>query len=245
MTSELLIAAAGGDLLKLQSLFASGADMTARDRGGNTALLLAVRDEHFPIFRWLLLKGIASNQERNNAGSTALLCAASRYRLYAVEWLLGRGISDIGETRNDGKTVWDLLGDCLCARSRWAVMPLLRVMVLRGAPPADLVLNLSERISSERGQTVRDGARLREKLPAYLAQRQELLVEHIPLIAPLQALVSSYAEPSTEECWATGLGNPAERECSSRSSGYAYEYEDQYESESAHSSDDVANADGV
>jgi hypothetical protein len=80
---------------------------------------------------------------------------------------------------------------------------LLRVMVLRNAPPADLVI----RTAVQHLRLVKDGARLRARLPAYLARRRALLAEHTSLIAPLRALVSSYEEPTTtEELWATGLG---------------------------------------
>jgi hypothetical protein len=80
---------------------------------------------------------------------------------------------------------------------------LLRVMVLKSAPPADLAVQME----SEHSRVVEEGARLRAGLPAYLARRRTLLAEHTSLIAPLRALVSSYEEPtSTEELWATGLG---------------------------------------
>jgi hypothetical protein len=76
-------------------------------------------------------------------------------------------------------------------------------MVLQSAPPADLVLH----ISPQHLTVVGKGARLQAGLPAYLARRRALLAEHTSLIALLQALVSSYEEPTTtEELWATGLG---------------------------------------
>jgi hypothetical protein len=86
---------------------------------------------------------------------------------------------------------------------------LLRVMVLKGAPPADLVSQLRP----EHAQVVEEGMRLRAALPAYLAQRQALLDAHCPLIAPLRALVRDYdPEPTTtEELWATGLGAAPQR----------------------------------
>jgi hypothetical protein len=87
------------------------------------------------------------------------------------------------------------------------VTALLRVMVLRGGPPDDL----SRHLSREHARVVEEGARLRAGLPAYLARRQAILVEHCPLIAPLLALVHGYETPTTTaELWATGLG--AERQ---------------------------------
>jgi hypothetical protein len=86
-----------------------------------------------------------------------------------------------------------------------AVTSLLRVMVLRGAPPEDLTTLLH--ISPEHAQVVWDGARLKARLPAYLAQRRALLDAHCPLIPPLRMLVHGYGEPTTtNELWVTGLG---------------------------------------
>jgi hypothetical protein len=59
----------------------------------------------------------------------------------------------------------------------------------------------------EHMQVLQEGARLRERLPAYLAQRRNLLEIHCPLIPPLQATVSAYEKPTTtDELWATGTG---------------------------------------
>jgi hypothetical protein len=86
---------------------------------------------------------------------------------------------------------------------------LLRVMVLRSAPPADL----ASQLRPEHARVVEEGARLRAALPAYLAQRQALLDAHCPLIAPLRALIREYdPEPTTtEELWATGLDAAPQR----------------------------------
>jgi hypothetical protein len=89
------------------------------------------------------------------------------------------------------------------------VTALLRVMMLQGDPPAELVPQLNP----EHARVVKEGARLRAALPAYLAQRQALLDAHCPMIAPLRALVSEYdPEPvTTKELWATGLGVTTQR----------------------------------
>jgi hypothetical protein len=94
-----------------------------------------------------------------------------------------------------------------------AVTALLRVMVLRDAPPAQLI----ELLSQEHAQVVQDGARLRVRLPAYITQRRALLDAHCPLIAPLQDLVHGYEMPTTtDELWATGLGVARQRSARSR-----------------------------
>jgi hypothetical protein len=93
--------------------------------------------------------------------------------------------------------------DC-CVRYADAaeVTGLLRVMVLKGAPPDAF----AARRRPEHARVVEEGARLRMALPAYLTQRRALLDAHCPLIAPLRALVRDYdPEPTTtEEIRATG-----------------------------------------
>jgi hypothetical protein len=80
---------------------------------------------------------------------------------------------------------------------------MLRVMVLHGGPPESLTSELAPPLQ----QIVHDGARLRARLPAYLAQRRDLLDAHYPLPPPHQALVHGYEEPfTTDELWATGIG---------------------------------------
>jgi hypothetical protein len=58
----------------------------------------------------------------------------------------------------------------------------------------------------EHVQVLQEGSRLREQLPAYLAQRRASVEKHCLLIAPLQAIVSAYEFPNTaDELWAAGL----------------------------------------
>jgi hypothetical protein len=64
--------------------------------------------------------------------------------------------------------------DCHAARHGTARWPP-RVTDRRSAPPLQRI--------------VQDGARLRARLPAYLAQRRALLDAHCSLLPPLQALV--------------------------------------------------------
>jgi hypothetical protein len=133
--------------------------------------------------------------------------------------LLEHGGASIADVDNDGSTFWDPLEDSLVKddedHDAWwpvynatAVTALLRVMVLRTAPPAQL----TARLAPEHARLAQEGARLRSMLPAYLAQRWVLLDAHCPLIAPLQDLVHGYEMPTTtEELWATGLGEARQR----------------------------------
>jgi hypothetical protein len=95
------------------------------------------------------------------------------------------------------------------AREVNALLRLLRVMVLKSGPLADLIAQLRP----EHARMVEETARLRAALPAYLAQRRALLDAHCPLIAPLLAIVRGYdPEPTTtKELWATGIGAAPQR----------------------------------
>jgi hypothetical protein len=133
-------------------------------------------------------------------------------------WLLEHAGSDITDVNNNvviegktnnGRSVWDLLRTAGLMigwlHDAATVTALLRVMVLREDCPTELKVALS----SEHRQVVEVGARLRVVVPAYLARRRALMDSHCPLLAPLQALVHRYEEPTTDELWATGLGaNP-------------------------------------
>jgi hypothetical protein len=85
---------------------------------------------------------------------------------------------------------------------------MLRVMLLHGGPPDSLTAELAPPFQ----RIVQDGARLRARLPAYLAQRRALLGANCPLLPPLHDLVHGYEMPTTtDELWATGLGAPRQR----------------------------------
>jgi hypothetical protein len=181
------------------------------DQYGFTALLCAVDggSKTLPTLIWLLEEGGACITETDHEGYSVLLLAAWSGKLATCQWLLEHGEADIAEVNNAGKTVWDLVGGHLIRKNAIAGTALLRVMVLKGAPPAWRVALLRP----EHAQVVEEGARLRAALPAYLAQRRALLEAHCPLIAPLHALVRGYdPEPTTtEELWATGLGAAPQR----------------------------------
>ena len=161
-----------------------------------------------PRVQSLMREGGASITETDEFGSTALLRAAMFGRVPTVAWLLEHGGADIADVAGAGITAWSLLqrrfanSDEDDADSA-AVTALLRVMVLRGAPP----VTMAARLAPEHARVVEEGARLRAALPAHLARRRALLDAHCPLIAPLRAMVHGYDEPTTtEELWATGLG---------------------------------------
>jgi hypothetical protein len=134
-----------------------------------------------------------------------------------MQYLLEEAGANMEDTRDDDTvlSVWDLLIEHLeNAKERnqveadsLALTSLLRVMVLRGAPPPALVALLSPAPA----RVVQEGARLRARLPAYLAHRRAYLDSRCPRISllpgVLRALIYGFEGPATtEELWATGLG---------------------------------------
>jgi hypothetical protein len=152
-----------------------------------------------------LLKGDSELiMARDELGNSALLLAAEGRSVVSVEFLLEYGGANVLEANDAGNTVWSLfrplfdLGVNPALRLEF-MSPVLRVMVLQQAPPFDMS-------SPEHAELVLKGARLRERLPAFLARRRALVDKHCPLIAPLLVLVQGYDMPlTTEEIWATGL----------------------------------------
>lgn len=52
--NELMISAAGGDLVRVKELVSFGADVNARTISGTTALMYSVRNNHIPVVQFLL-----------------------------------------------------------------------------------------------------------------------------------------------------------------------------------------------
>jgi ankyrin repeat protein len=210
--TALLCAADGGHLPIVQWLLRhGGASISEADTHGNSALLIAAYGNHKDIVVWLLEEGDAKVSEANSNGETALLLTLLCGAYSTALWLLEHGGADLTDVTSAGDSVWSVLEEALediniRQNEDAALTNLLRVMVLRDAPPASLVTWLS----TENARVVREGAKLRAWLPAYLARRRALLYAHCPLITPLKALVSGYEEPTTtEELWAAGLDVPS------------------------------------
>jgi hypothetical protein len=194
--------------------------------------MIAAKYGHIATLQWLAKNG-ASITERNNTGCTSLLAAAygldqllrnikMTIQCYGqittqnfgtikgfcemMQWCLEHGGSDITETDKAGKTIWGLLHRLLLRAKRWnPEEKLLRVMLLRGGPPAEMKGRFLP--EGEATHLVEEGERLRALLPAYLMQRRALLDTHCPLIAPLRDIIHDYEVPTTaEELWATGVG---------------------------------------
>jgi hypothetical protein len=205
MNEKFMSAAAGGDLSLVQRMLASGdARLTDTDHIGVTALMVSARVGWLQNLIWMLKRDGARITDRDQRGYSILLFAALSGRIATMRWLLEHGGADIADATNEGLTVWKLLTQWFSKADPTPMAALLRIMVLRSAPPVELAADLSPHYA----RVCEEGARLRAALPAYLARRRALLNAHCPLIAPLLALVRGYdPEPTTtEELWATGLG---------------------------------------
>jgi hypothetical protein len=164
------------------------------------------------VARYLVEAGVEAGGVATN-GDTALL-VSSRYGSYAtMQYLLEEAGASMHVVNNDGETVWGMMTGHLGDRSvvkrsdPAALTGLLRVLVLRGAPPPALVALLSP----EPARVVQEGAWLRARLLAYLAHRRAYLDSRCPRISllpgVLRALIYGFEGPATtEELWATGLG---------------------------------------
>jgi hypothetical protein len=233
--TALLYACTHTNLSSVTYLLEHGARITERSEDGKTALLHAAEHTNLEIIEHLLSsEGGVSITETDNGGNTALLLAAGKFcPPILVQWLLEYGGAKITDTNNEGASVWTIHGlQCLQVlllnayamdgdgdfvfldgeyiqdEETVEMTAMLRVMVLHGGPPESLTADLAPPLQ----RIIQDGARLRARLPAYLAQRRALLDAHCPLLPPLLDLVHGYEKPTTtDELWATGLGARAKR----------------------------------
>jgi hypothetical protein len=193
---------------------------------GDSAIHRAAEVGNLATIQLLLRSYSSVGDEDHDVVDTALVIASQWGQLATVQWVLEHGEADMTVTCADqGTTIWDELGRHFIEDEvdtddsdddEWhntnfdaaAVTALLRVMVLKGDPPA----GLTARLLPEHARVVHGGGRLRARLPAYLARRQALLYEHYVLIARLLALVHGYGMlTTTDELWATGVGAARQR----------------------------------
>lgn len=100
LNADLLIAAYEGDKEKVQSLLSQGANVNARDKDGNTALMkAALISEDLEIVKLLLDKGAKVNAQ-NNEGDTALIYAAESKEADILQALLGKGAAINHQNKN-------------------------------------------------------------------------------------------------------------------------------------------------
>jgi hypothetical protein len=211
----LIIATGLNNLTMVQCLAEVGADANqVMPNNGYSPLNIATRRGNLAVVRCLVEIGAVVGAMDDN-GDTALLDSARNAHYLTMRYLLEEAGADMEDVNYDGATVWHLLIVHLKGGKRddeveadsLALTALLRVLVLRGAPPPGLVALLSP----EPARVVQDGARLRARLPAYLTHRRAYLDSRCPRISVLpgvlRALIYTFEGPgTTEELWATGLG---------------------------------------
>jgi hypothetical protein len=204
---QLQVAIAEGDLniSMVKLLVRGGASIEGIEGQMSSALNQAAFRGNFLIVEWLLSEGGASISDVDRqSGFTALLSAAlglcvppSYSNLVTIQGLLEHRGANITDTTANGKTVWDFLStrvltDANAAQREYAradqvaTLDLLRVMVLRDAPPANIVVQMPLQYL----RMVEQGTQLRAGLLAYLTRRRALLAEHTSLITPLWAIIN-------------------------------------------------------
>ncbi len=106
---KLIEAAYQGDLVMVEHLLSSGADVHARDGWNSSAIMYAASGGHFEILKRLLAAG-AHVDERSRMHLTPLMWAARNGHLLNVKYLLEKG-ADVSAVDRDGKTAIDLARD--------------------------------------------------------------------------------------------------------------------------------------
>ena len=99
---NLLDAVKKNNLPQVEEALAKGADINTKDRFGNTALMLAARNDYLDIVK-LLINKETNLTAKNNDGNTALMMAVRRGYLGIVNLLIDKG-ADINAKDNDGET---------------------------------------------------------------------------------------------------------------------------------------------
>jgi ankyrin repeat protein len=111
MTPEWKTAIKAGDVSTLQALLDAGADVNARDEHNQTGLMIAARDGHTPVVRWLVAQG-ADLDHTAKYNLSALMLAVINGRDAIVGILADAGadrsIQGSGAPGFAGKTALDI-----------------------------------------------------------------------------------------------------------------------------------------
>jgi hypothetical protein len=138
-----------------------GADIDQDSPQVGTPLSMAAHRGHLPVVRCLVELG-ANIEAVDEDSDTALLMSAHNGCYAKMQYLLEETGANVDDVNNNGKTVWNLLSGHLdplavplgSDEDPVGLTALLRVLVLRGAPPPALVALLSP----EHARVVQEGA---------------------------------------------------------------------------------------
>ena len=100
--SAIHLAARAGDLAKVKSLIEAGAEVNAKDKGGQTPLFAAALADNDDVAKFLIAKGADVNARDTN-GWTPLHGASERGRKGGVELLIAKG-ADVNAKDSEGGT---------------------------------------------------------------------------------------------------------------------------------------------
>jgi len=92
----LLVAAARGDLKKIQDAFAEGASVNAQETFGYTPLLISATLGYFDNLLWLLEQGADPRQSHTKLGGSLLPATVAANRADIVHLLIAKGINPTG-----------------------------------------------------------------------------------------------------------------------------------------------------
>ena len=101
---DLINAVLQADTATVNALLATGSDVNAKDRNGETVLILAAKYGHTDVVKALLAKGADINmKDRHSHNRTALILAVDNGHIDTVKALLAEGadlnaIDEFGET---------------------------------------------------------------------------------------------------------------------------------------------------
>jgi len=124
INEKMIRAVADGDLQQIQNLLSTGANVNAKDKDGETALMLAARDGRLEVVDLLLDKG-ARVDEKNKFHSTALMQASYNVHTEIVKLLLEKGANV------NAKNLYGITPLMLAANEKEA--PLVEALVQAGA----------------------------------------------------------------------------------------------------------------
>jgi hypothetical protein len=201
----LAAAASRGDVTEVRRLLREGASLGESDVNGRTAMHMALFRRHTLVVKCLIKEGGADIDAVITAGMwkhTVLSTAAITGNYPLVQWLIEEGA--LIHTK-----IWSDLANYFHIERADAeeLSSLLKVLTLLPMSPDQdqyLPAFIAE-LSPQHAEICTRGRQLRDRLPAYREQQEASVRTHCPLPVVLQAMVTAYARPTSEDMWSDGL----------------------------------------